>query len=130
MWNWFRKRSPVPGPFRGAPAHPRQKTYSAQSGYVYQYFFEGQRATSRRGESGTEFLFSIASSRKPAMEAIVFLEDSLVPGLRATERYAVAKLSLLQAFDERSQPERMREEITPAREDVQRILATLDLAGS
>ena len=26
-----------------APAAPRQKTYSAQSGYVYQYFYKGYR---------------------------------------------------------------------------------------
>ena len=38
--NFFTKK---PLPLTGAPAVRRLKSYSAQSGYVYQYFYEGQR---------------------------------------------------------------------------------------
>ena len=44
-------------PLSGAPPIRRLKTYSAQSGYVYQYFYEGQRPL--RGEAGTEFVFTV-----------------------------------------------------------------------
>jgi len=44
MLNWLRKKKEAP--LTGAPAVRRQKTYSAESGYVYQYFYEGQRPAS------------------------------------------------------------------------------------
>ncbi len=49
-------------PLTGAPAVRRMKTYSAQSGYVYQYYFEGYRPLPV--ESGVEFVFQISSDRK------------------------------------------------------------------
>ena len=42
--NFFSKK---PLPLTGAPAVRRLKSYSAQSGYVYQYFYEGQRPFSQ-----------------------------------------------------------------------------------
>jgi hypothetical protein len=48
--------APKPVPLSGAPAIRRMKTYSAQSGYVYQYFYEVQRP-------GTEFVFSVSADR-------------------------------------------------------------------
>jgi hypothetical protein len=47
--NFFSKK---PLPLTGAPAVRRLKSYSAQSGYVYQYFYEGQRPFHSGGESG------------------------------------------------------------------------------
>ena len=45
MFDWLRKKKDAP--LTGAPAVRRQKTYSAESGYVYQYFYEGQRPAAR-----------------------------------------------------------------------------------
>ena len=94
------------------------KTYSAQSGYVYQYFYEGYRAAEGH-ESGQEYVFSISSDRKNWRDATVFLADEALRGwetaqqrtLTSTERYAVAKLALFQAFDERLTPAAMNDAV-------------------
>src|ERR1039457_3896517 len=62
MWRNFFSKKPVP--LSGAPAVRRLKTYSAQSGYVYQYFYEGQRPFPSGGESGLEFVFTVSADRK------------------------------------------------------------------
>ena len=110
------------------------KTYSAQSGYVYQYFYEGHRAF-RAGENGTEFVFSISADRKNWTSVSVLLsftaletwEKSNARGLSATEHYAIAKLALFQAFDERAKPELMKQEVRIRAADVEAIVETLGL---
>ncbi len=90
------------------------KTYSAQSGYVYQYCYEGQRPLQHSGEHGIEFVFSLSSDRKTWSNAKVHVSDAALSGWEAaherglspTERYAIAKLALFQAFDERETPAR------------------------
>jgi len=74
---WLTRRQTRPGmrhvrlvskkeaPLTGAPAVRRQKTYSAESGYVYQYYYEGQRPASRDGSSGIEFVFNVSADRNP-----------------------------------------------------------------
>jgi len=47
--------------------------------------------------------------------------------LSTTEQYAIAKMALFQAFDERESPEAMREAIHVAPRDVQTILAALHI---
>jgi hypothetical protein len=133
MFGWLQKRKPLP--LTGAPAVRRQKTYSAASGHVYQYFYEGQRRAARAGEQGTEFVFNVSGDRKTTFDVSVFLLDSaLAPWqreyqreLNSTERYAVAKLALFQAFDEREAPEQMREEVSVRPADAAQILEILGL---
>src|ERR1700676_4019755 len=67
-----------PAALPGAPAVRRLKTYSAQSGYVYQYFYEGHRPFRAAGESGTEFVFSISADAKSRHPASVMLGDAAV----------------------------------------------------
>jgi hypothetical protein len=127
---WFSKK---PAPLVGAPAVRRQKTYSAQSGYVYQYFYEGHRPSSP--ERGTEYVFDVSSDRKTSSPVSVVISDAAVASwqnesgrtLSATEQYAIAKISLFQAFDERESPEAMRETVHLAPRDVQAILAALHI---
>jgi hypothetical protein len=126
----FRQKAP---PLTGAPAVRRQKTYSAQSGYVYQYYYDGQRAGVR--ERGTEFVFDVSADRKTSTPASVFVteegleswEDKHGRTLSATERYAIAKMALFQAFDERSHPAQMKQEIRVRAADVEAILASLNI---
>src|SRR5882724_11361108 len=114
MFDWFRKKQ---APLTGAPKVRRQKTYSAESGYVYQYFYEGQRPGRRDGAAGTEFVFNISADRKSSFPLSVFLSDGAVESwqrehgreLGSTERYAVAKMALFQVFDHRPAPESMSE---------------------
>src|SRR5579871_136397 len=89
-----------PAPLSGAPAIRRQKTYSAQSGYVYQYFYEGHRSYRRNDGSGAEFVFNVSADRKTSVAVSVFVSDDAVAAweqkygraLAATERYAAAKM--------------------------------------
>jgi hypothetical protein len=87
----------------------RLKTYSAQSGYVYQYCYEGQRPFQRSGRQRNgvcvqhvgrpENLASLQG--RPATGRVAWWEAAHGRRLSATERYAIAKMALFQAFDER-----------------------------
>jgi hypothetical protein len=130
MLGWFRKK---PAPLTGAPAVRRQKTYSAQSGYVYQYFYEGHRRSSP--PPGTEYVFDVSADRKTSSHVSVFISDEAVVSwesqsgraLSGTERYALAKMALFQAFDEREDPAAMRDAVRVEAADVQTILANLNI---
>jgi hypothetical protein len=119
----------------GAPVVRRQKTYSAQSGYVYQYFYEGQRQVGTRSSDGTEFVFRVSADRKTWMAiSVVLAASSLQPWeqahgreLSSTERYAVAKLALFQAFDERAAPALLRDEVRVCNADIEGIVERLGL---
>jgi hypothetical protein len=122
-------------PLSGAPTVRRMKTYSAQSGYVYQYFYEGHRDYRAGGEDGVEFVFTVSSDRKASYETSVLVSN---PAIRAweqghgrelslTERYAVAKIALFQAFDERPDPAQLRDEVRVRNADVEGIVETLGL---
>jgi len=133
MLEWLRKKKETP--LTGAPPVRRQKTYSAESGYVYQYFYEGQRPASREGSPGVQYVFDVSSDRKSSSPVSVFVsEEALGPWqarnarqLSSTERYAVAKLALMQAFDRRASPSEMNEEVRVQPADVDSILAMLDI---
>ena len=133
MFRSFFSRKPAA--LTGAPAVRRLKTYSAQSGYVYQYFYEGHRPFRAAGESGTEYVFSVSADAKNWHPASVMLADAAVSAwetaherqLSSTERYAVAKLALFQAFDERPLPAQMKENVSVRAADIEGILDTLDL---
>jgi hypothetical protein len=133
MFDWFRKKE---APLTGAPAVRRQKTHSAESGYVYQYFYEGQRAASRNGAVGTQYVFNVSADRKSSFPVSVFVSESALTEWQAehgrqlgsTERYAVAKLALFQAFDKRAAPAAMSEEVCVLAADVATFLATLDIS--
>ena len=111
------------------------KSYSAQSGYVYQYYYEGYRAFHSPAESGTEFVFTVSADRKgwgPASvqvsdEAVAVWEQSHGRQLSNNERYAVAKMALFQAFDDRANPTLMKESVRVRPADVEAIVEMLDL---
>jgi hypothetical protein len=122
-------------PLSGAPAVRRMKTYSAQSGYVYQYFYDGYRTLDASGERITEFVFQISADRKTWNDLSVLVSASAVESwekanareLSATERYAIAKIALFQAFDERPGPAQMREHVRVRNADIDGIVETLGL---
>ena len=134
MFAWLKKK-PQETPLAGAPPVRRQKTYSAESGYVYQYYYLGYRAAERSGAPGVEYVFDVSADRKLWFPVTVFVAASALDSwqkrqerpLIDSERYAVAKLSLLQAFDQRSDPAAMTAEVRPGAEDVDSILETLGI---
>lgn len=86
----------------------RIKTYSAQTGYVYEYYFVGKRRALPDEPPATEFIFDVSSDRKTRYAVSVFLADSALSGwasshgrsLAEPEQYAAAKQRLLRGFDE------------------------------
>jgi hypothetical protein len=88
----------------------RLKTYAGSQGYVYQYYFVGQRpALADDPEApATEFVFDVTSDRKQTYAISVFLPEKAVSAwvkahdrpLTEAEQYAAAKLRLFRAFDE------------------------------
>ena len=122
-------------PLTGAPVIRRLKTYSAQSGYVYQYSYEGQRPWRSGAEEGAEYVFRISADRKNWTDTSVLVPASTLRPwqaahgreLSSTERYAVAKMALFQAFDERPAPAGMAAGIRVRAADVEGIVETLGL---
>jgi hypothetical protein len=88
----------------------RLKTYAGAQGYVYQYYFVGQRPALPDDPEApaTEFVFDVTSDRKLTFAVSVFLPEKSVAKwgkahsrqLSDTEKYAAAKLRLFRAFDE------------------------------
>ncbi len=124
-----------PEPLAGAPAIRRQKTYSGQSGYVYQYYYEGHRPYKRDRNTGTEYVFDVSADRKTSLAVSVLLSAAALEDwqgrhgrtLHASERYAVAKMALFQAFDERPNPGAMSADIKVRGADVEAILIGLGI---
>ncbi len=129
MFDRWLKRKPVP--LTGAPPVRRLKSYSAQSGYVYQYFYCGQRTA----REGVEFVFDVSSDRKTyhaisvfvAYRAVAAWEDAHGRALIANERYAIAKMALFQAFDDRAGPDAMLAPVHVEAAAVEGIMQTLQL---
>ncbi len=132
MLGWLRKLGNREAPpLAGAPRVRRVKTYSAASGYVYQYFYEGLRPSRR----GVEYVFQASGDRRSYSPVAVFLPDAAVDSwqrerereLSSSERYAVAKLTLFQAFDERPGPAEMRDPVRVRPEDLRAVAERLGL---
>lgn len=130
VFGWWKKKSESEPPLIAGPVGPRVKTYSAASGYVYQYAFTGQRV--RPGV--IEYIFDVSWDRTNRHAISVWVSDAaLAPwsadngrGLTSSERYGVAKMALRNAFDERA-PSAMNDRIEPGSSEVVAILAELDV---
>ena len=117
------------------PSVRRMKVYSARTGYVYQYYYEGHRPFAAGGEPGTEFVFQISADRKTWNDLSVVVNAAALQDwesrnareLSPTERYAIAKIALFQAFDERAGPAQMREQVRVRSADIAGIVETLGL---
>jgi hypothetical protein len=88
----------------------RVKTYTGQTGYVYQYYFVGKRAALEGDPEApaTEYIFDVTSDRKTTFAVSIFLPPQALEAWAAArgrslsepEQYAGVKLRLMQAFDE------------------------------
>jgi hypothetical protein len=99
-------------PNNGHMARPetlrRVKSYSAATGYVYQYYFYEVQKTRRAGAAGSEYVYMLSVDRKKVFPLRIFVQrDGLDKWGRAagreltgTEEYAVAKMRLFEALDE------------------------------
>jgi hypothetical protein len=130
LFDWLKKK-PKLAPLSGVPAVRRQKSYSAQSGYVYQYFYEGYRPAG----DAIEFVFDVCADRKTSFPVSVFVSKAATEAwekshrreLNGTERYAISKIALFAAFDERESPAKMHDAITVESASIEAILETLQI---
>ena len=84
----------------------RLKTYTAETGLVYQYYFVGKRKA--LDQAATEFVFDVSSDRKVRFSVSVMVPDDAVSSWNAAhgralldaEIYAAAKMQLIRGFDE------------------------------
>ena len=135
MLGWFKKKSSIneKAPLAGAPAVRRQKTYQSENGYVYQYYFAGSRRTESELGQGYEYIFPVSADRKTEMLVAVEISDDGVAAweqqhgrqLLSKERYAVAKMALFAAFDERENSDDLQLPILAGEAEVKRYLEQL-----
>jgi hypothetical protein len=110
---------------------PRTKTYSGESGYVYQYHFEGERDY----PDGKAYLFCISvAGAPPFVTEIRIRRTSTDPWelserrkLTPTEHYAIAKMALFSLLDRASSPAALIDAYEVSAEEVREILRTLDI---
>jgi hypothetical protein len=113
----------------------RVKSYSAATGYVYQYYFyEVQKA--RRGSSpGTEYVYMLSVDRKRTFPLRIFVKQDAVDkwsrttgrALSGTEEYAVAKMRLFQALDELPNLETSQPDLIVDESNLDSLLSHLDI---
>ncbi len=113
----------------------RIKSYSAATGYVYQYCFVEVRPARRGFSSGTEYIYIVSVDRQENFPVAVFVRKSAVEKwakqenrkLSGTEEYAVAKMRLFQAFDEIEKLATARPDIVVDETNLASLLEKLDL---
>ncbi len=113
----------------------RIKSYSASTGYVYQYHFYEVQKTRRGLAAGTEYVYMVSVDRQETFPLRIFVRRSAVEkwgrqtgrALTGTEEYAVAKMRLFQAFDEVETLAATRPELVVDDANLATLLGQLDL---
>ncbi len=113
----------------------RLKTYTGQTGYVYQYYFVGKRAALAEDPEAPsqEYVFDVTADRKTVFAVSIFLPPAAVEhwtslhqrSLSEPERYAAVKLRLMQAFDEIPNMLQAGRRLSIAREQLTELLDTI-----
>lgn len=114
----------------------RVKTYTAQTGYVYEYYFVGEREALNPDTHATEYVFDVISDKRAKYSVSVLLhregllawESSHGRKLSAPERYAAAKLRLQQGFDEIQDMLMEGRVLQVGADNIEGVLSPLDLA--
>ncbi len=113
----------------------RVKSYSAATGYVYQYYFYEVQKTRRGGASGAEYVYMISVDRKKVFPLRIFVQRDGIENwgraagreLTGTEEYAVAKMRLFEALDEITEIESRQPELVVDGSNIESLLARLDI---
>ena len=133
MLAWLRRLTsrPASGPLSGAPARRRVKNYAALTGYAYEYLYAGYCDQGER----REYVFTVSGDRKEWFALPVCLPGSALHAwetahgrtLAGNERYALAKLALFSAFDDRANPAALRAPIEVSASQAAELLDRLEL---
>ena len=113
----------------------RVKSYSAATGYVYQYYFYEVQKGRRAGAAGSEYVYMVSADRKKVFPLRIFVErDGLEKWghaagreLTGTEEYAVAKMRLFQALDEVPDLANKQPELVVDGSNIEELLTRLDI---
>jgi len=113
----------------------RIKSYSAASGYVYQYQFQDVQPSRRGLYAGNEYIYLVSADRKTMFPVRIFVRRDAVEcwskhtgrKLTGTEEYAVAKMRLFRAFDEIEDFAAARPDLVVDESNLESLLAQLDL---
>jgi hypothetical protein len=115
----------------------RMKTYTGQTGFVYQYYFVGKREALPEAPErpAMEYVFDVTSDRHSTYAVSVFLRDEArhlwadAHGreLNEAEQYATAKLRLFAAFDEVEDMASSGRRLVIGPENIESLLEPLDL---
>jgi len=118
------------------PAEVRRvKSYSAATGYVYQYYFYEVEKKQRGPLAGTEYVYMVSADRKKAFPLRIFVRRDALENwakanghpLSGTEEYAVAKMRLFQALDEMENIESHSSDLFVDESNLDSLLSQLDL---
>lgn len=113
----------------------RLKSYTSDTGRVYEYYFVGKRPASASLEPGIEYQYEVSIDRRSAFAVSVFVLDEAVVDWAArhgrplddNERYAAAKLALQRALDEITDMQHSGRQLQVDAEKLEELLAPLDL---
>lgn len=115
----------------------RLKTYTAQTGYVYQYYFVGKREalTSDSELPATEYVFDVSCDRQTYFAISILVRKDALDAwgastgrtLSETEQYAVAKMALFQCFDEVEDMAGSKKRFFVAPENIETFVEALNL---
>jgi hypothetical protein len=113
----------------------RVKSYSAATGFVYQYYFFEVEKTKRGFAAGTEYVYMVSVDRKTVFPLRVFVRRDAVESwaaragrtLSGTEEYAIAKMRLFQAFDEIEDISAKSPDLLVDESNLEALLSQLDI---
>ena len=115
----------------------RMKTYTGETGYVYQHYFVGKRpALPDAAEApATEFIFDVTPDRKTMFAVSVFLKPEALATwaaahgreLTETEQYGAAKMRLFRGFDQIDKLKGEGRRLLIEAADIEELLAPLGL---
>ncbi len=124
MFTWFAKKK---APLKELPLSQREKSYSAASGFVYQYIFKGIAAN--------HHVFSVSADRREYFEVAIEIDEKSLSAcearmgspLRWNEVYALAKLCLFAAFDTAASPDSLRATVATGPDELLEHMTTLNM---
>ena len=116
----------------------RYKSYAAETGVSYRYFFAARHPVARpEGQGrGSDFTFVIAADQQAPFTVRIFVSDRAMKSWRElhgqeltpNEQYAVAKMRLFRAFDEAENLREERLDLVVDENNVAELLEPLELA--
>lgn len=101
-----------PESLRSIPTVRRLKTYQAETGFTWSYYYDGYR-NETEPQRAQAFVFTMLGGNRPPQQATIVVPESALEGMRAQtgstassrEIYALAKMHLFSMLDSEECPE-------------------------